>query len=360
MKRIAVAVVVVVVSLVVIVLGRIVVRSGMLTTLAPHRTVDCRSVEGVVGAEDVTIDGRTQTAYLSAFDRRKRMAGAPERGEIYGLDLTRADAMPVPLTGGQPADFRPHGISLWQGADGTPRLFVINHRSTGEHEVVLYDVAPGRLQFVESITYPELTSPNDLVAVGPRQFYASNDRGYRKGTLMGVAEGLLQLPAASVSYFDGTNGRLAVEGLIFANGMNVSSDGTTVYVAECLRRAVGVYDRDVATGAMSRRERIDLGTCPDNIEVDEEGKLWIAAHPKLFQFLEHAEDATQLSPTQVLRVDPHTNAVAEVFLDDGTLLSGTATAAVAGKHMVLSPVFDPKVLVCDRPVLETTDSADPW
>jgi hypothetical protein len=41
--------------------------------------------------------------------------------------------------------------------------------------------------------------------------------------------------------------------------------------------------------------------------------------------------------------------VNEVFLDDGTLLSGSSAAAVAGDRMLVGTVYEPKILVCDRP-----------
>lgn len=328
---------------------RIVTRSGMLRTIAPHQSGTCRAVGGVTGAEDVTIDPKTMVAYLSADDRRARAAGAPTRGEIYGLDLQRADAQPVPLTGGNPADFHPHGISLWHGPDGEARLFVINHKQSGEHEVAIFDVGAGGLSLRESVTYPELLSPNDLVASGPRLFYASNDRGYREGW-MATLEAYLQLPLSSVSYYDGTSGSLAAKGLRLANGVNMSADGTKVYVAECLNRSLRIYDRDLTSGALTdRNEVIDLDSCPDNIEVAEDGKLWIGAHPKVFDLLAHGKDKTKLSPSQVLRVDPATHAVDEVYLESGAALSGVSTAAVAGDKMVLGAIFEEKVLVCDRP-----------
>ncbi len=342
-------VLVVLLCLVAFVFYRIVSRSGMMVTIEPRGNVTCRTVAGVVGAEDVTIDPDTMVAYLSADDRRRRMAGAPVRGEIYGLDLLRDDAAPVPLSGGMPADFHPHGISLWRGADGAKRLFVINHPLAGGHEVVIFDVRDGGLAMVDTVAYADLSSPNDLVAVGPRQFYASNDRGYPEEGLMATLEAYLQLPVASVSYFDGESGSRAVGGLVFANGINTSADGGTVYIAECLRRSVGIYNRDPGSGALVHRGTIDLGSCPDNIEVDESGNLWIAAHPRLFDLVAHRGDASKRAPSQILRADPATGAVTEILLDAGDLISAASTAAVAGNRMVVGTIFDDKVLVCERP-----------
>jgi arylesterase/paraoxonase len=328
---------------------RIVTRSGMLKQIASHRQGQCRVIEGIVGGEDVTIDRETMTAYVSADDRRATEAGRPVRGEIYALDLGRPDAQPVPLTGGKPADFHPHGISLWRGPDGAKRLFAISHGQDGGQRVVIFEVGANGLTLAEIITYPELRSPNDLVAVGARQFYATNDRRYREPGLMATLEGYLQLPLGTVSYFDGSAGRIAVDGLVFPNGINVSADGRTAYVAEFLGQTLGIYDRDPASGALRRRETIPVHTFLDNIELDENGVLWIAAHPKVFDLLAHGADAAKRAPSQVLRADPKAKTVDEVFLDDGTLLSGSSTAAVAGDRMVVGSVFEPKILVCDQP-----------
>lgn len=324
---------------------RIVSRSGMLRALEPHHAGACRTLSGVVGAEDVTIHPDTMVAYLSADDRRATAAGRPVRGELYSLDLRSDSALPVPLTGGSPADFHPHGISLWRGEDGGERLFVINHPDAGGHTVEIFDIEPDGLHHAETVTYPELSSPNDIVAVGKRRFYATNDRRHRDGFLATV-EGYLQMPWASVSYFDGSRGRIAADGISFANGINASADGRTVYVAELLGQAVRVYDRDPDTGGLALRRTIALGSSPDNIEVEASGRLSVAAHPKIFDFLAHAEDAGKPAPSQVLRVDPASGVVEEVFLDDGSLISAAATGATAGGTMVLGPVFDTRVLVC--------------
>lgn len=326
---------------------RIVIGSGMLREIQPHFAGTCRTVGNVIGAEDVTIDRTSGVAFLSADDRRATLAGRPQRGEIYTLDLRNPEARPVPRTRGIPEKFHPHGISLWRSPQGSLRLFAINHLTPVDHRVEVYDVEPEGLIHRESITYPELTSPNDLAAVGPREFYASNDRGYPEPGWRQTLEAYLQLPWASVSHFAEGRSRLVVEGLAFANGVNVSADGNTVYVAECLGRAIHFYERNRATGDLRWQRTVSLDSCPDNIEVDERGQLWVAAHPKLFNLLAHAADPEKLAPSQVLRIDPQSGLVEEVFLDSGKLISAASTAAVAGGQMVIGAIFDPKVVVCE-------------
>jgi arylesterase/paraoxonase len=349
MKRALVVLGLAVVAFVAFVGYRIVTRSGMLKQIAPHRQGECRVIEGIVGGEDVTIDRETMTAYVSADDRRATEAGKPVRGEIYALDLARPDAQPAPLTEGTPGDFHPHGISFWRGPDGTKRLFAISHGEDGGQQVLIFDVGWNALTLAETITYPELLSPKDLVAVGPRQFYATNERRYREPGLMANLEWYLQLPLGTVSYFDGSTGHIIADGVVFPNGINVSADGRTVYVAEFLGQNLRIYDRDPGSGALTLRDTIPVGTFLDNIELDENGVLWIAAHPKVFDLLAHGADPGKRAPSQVLRIDPKRKSVKEVLLDDGTLLSGSSTAAVAGGRMVVGSAFEGKILVCDRP-----------
>lgn len=348
MRRILLGVAVVAFLLAGGLLYRIVSRSGMLREIQPHFAGTCRSVEGVVGAEDATIDSTSMLAYLSADDRRATLAGQPRRGEIYSLDLRDPGARPLPLTHGVPEKFHPHGISLWRGPQGTLHLFVINHLTPLEHRVEVFEVGLDGLTHLESITYPELTSPNDLAAVGRREFYASNDRRYPEAGWRQALEAYLQLPWASVSHFAEGRSRLVVEGLAFANGVNVSADGNTVYVAECLGRAVHVFQRNRATGDLSRERTIALESCPDNIEVDEEGQLWVAAHPRLFDLIAHAADPQKLAPSQILRIDPRSGSVDEVLADSGKLISAASTAAVVRDQIVIGAIFAPKVVVCQR------------
>ncbi|MCX8072252.1 MAG: SMP-30/gluconolactonase/LRE family protein [Candidatus Binatia bacterium] len=328
---------------------RIVTRSGMLTRIEPHFAGSCRVVTGVIGAEDVTIDGPAMVAFLSAQDRRAWRGGQGPRGELYALDLNAADARPRALTRGEPADFHPHGLSLWRSDDGQRWLFVINHRSDGSHTVEVFEVGAEELEHVRTVRYQELISPNDLVAVDRERFFATNDRGVPEPGWRQTLELYLALPWSTVSYFDGRHSGIVMRGLALANGIARSSDGTTLYIAECLGRAIHVMRRQPESGALSEFKRIDLPACPDNIEVDDQGQLWVATHPRLFDLVAHSEDAAKRAPSQVFRIDPHSGNVSEVYLSDGNPLSAASTAAVWGRTMVLGAIFDPQVLVCTLP-----------
>lgn len=318
--------------------------SGVLEELKPLLVERCERVSVAPGTEDVTFDPASGLAFVSAADRRGNA-----RGGIYLLDPRRPDSLRLVSTDA-PEDFHPHGISLWTGAGGERRLFVVNHPAAGGHTVEIFDVAadsddePG-LRHVETVAYPALSSPNDVLAVGPRAFYATNDRAWSDSPLE-MVEGYLGLPIASVSYFDGKEGRLVARGIAFANGINASPDGRTVYVAEVLGRRVRVYERDQASGDLEPRRSLPVPTAPDNIEVAADGTLWIGGHPRIFDFLAHADDPSRTAPSHVVRVDPATGAAETVLVSLAGELSASSVAAVHDDVLVVGAVFDGHVLVC--------------
>ncbi|MEE2565807.1 strictosidine synthase family protein [Hyphobacterium marinum] len=330
--------------LVLLVLGRfgavVIPASGMMADLEPRLTDQCERLDIAPGTEDVTIDPVSGLAFVSTDDRR-----TGERGAIYSFD-PEDPAILREVSGAMPDEFHPHGISLWTGRTGAQRLFVVNHTGDGRHAIEIFDVGDeGRLTHAETVRHSALISPNDVLAVGPRQFYATNDRRYTDG-LMGSLEAYFALPLASVSYYDGETGRIAAERLAYANGINMSADGRTVYVAEILGRGVRVYRRDPATGDLERLRDISVPTAPDNIEIAEDGALWIGGHPRVFDFVAHADDVAQTAPSHVIRVDPDTGEVETVLMDTEGRINASSVAAVTGNTLIVGAVFDGHVLIC--------------
>ena len=120
------------------------------------------------------IDEATGQVFISTFDRRGWYAGdgdAFPRGGIYMLDLGDRTPDAKLVSPDAPAEFSPHGISLWRGPDGARRLFVVSHRSDGGEYVEMFDVGDdGALFHTESVSFNAMYSPNDVAAVGERQF----------------------------------------------------------------------------------------------------------------------------------------------------------------------------------------------
>jgi arylesterase/paraoxonase len=320
--------------------------AGEFRTLAPHFDGTCTPVTGLVGTEDLTIHPRTGVAYLSSCDFRSVLAGRTAKCGLYAYDLNAQSPRPVDLLPDADSGFRPHGISLLVAADGTTTLFAINH-AAGRHTIEIYDVGPTRLTHRATLADPSLVSPNDLVAVTPTQVYVTNDHRHATGPMRAVEE-YLRRPWTNVVMWDGRAFREVAGGIQLANGINVSHDGKTVYVASAIGQNVRVYDRDAASGALALRGVIPLGTGPDNIEVDAADTLWIGAHPKLLTVVRYMSGGVAYAPSQVLHVTPTRDGgeVREIYLNAGEQLSGASVAAARGSRLLIGPIADSKFLDC--------------
>ncbi len=320
--------------------------AGQFKDINPHFAGQCDIIPGVVGAEDISFVPGSSIALVSGYDRRITQQGQDVNGGIfaYNLENKKFTKISPPL-----ADFRPHGISLYQMPNGQPRVFVINH-SQGGHAVNIFDLIDDKLELFKTIKGPGLISPNDLVAVGPEQFYVSNDHKYLAG-VMRLLEDYLSLKLSSVVYFDGQDSKNILSGIGYANGINVSTDGKTVYLSALTQGLVNIYARQ-SNNELSLMQSIDSGTGVDNIELDENGDLWIGAHPKLLAFVGHAKDREKLAPSQVLKVSVSDGVykVQEVLLDSGALLSASSVGAVKGNRLLVGAVFDEKILDCVLPM----------
>ena len=76
---------------------------------------------------------------------------------------------------------------------------------------------------------------------------------------------------------DGTITPVA-EGLVFPNGMAITPDGTTMYVAETWGHRITVFDIERDGTLSNSRLHVDLGERhPDGICLDADGGLWVAS-----------------------------------------------------------------------------------
>lgn len=321
--------------------------AGQFKKLQPHFAGSCTVVPGIVGAEDITIHPRTGVAFITSADRRSFMGGGAARGAIYAYDLNLEAPQLRNLTPDADPDFLPHGQSLHVGDDGRDVLYVINHAG-GRHTIEVYDLAGTQLSHRETLTDPLLVSPNDLVAVERDRLYVSNDHANPAG-FSRLLEDYLRRSISTVVYYDGERFVEAASGFRYPNGVNVSRDGKTLYLASTTGGSVFVFRIDPDSRALERSGVIEIGTGVDNIEVDPNGSLWIGAHPKLLTFVQHTGDATRFAPSQVIRIDdPDSDApeVEEVLLSLGEDLSGSSVAAVRGNRLLVGSVMDDGLLDC--------------
>lgn len=333
-----------------IVLGaRVVWVGGFFTSVTPSFDGACRAIGLGGSSEDIRIDRQRGVAYLSLLDRDSVSKGEALNGTVMLLDLNLAEPAPRAAMTFDPAQFRPHGISLLQQPGQPSRLFAISHPADGT-EVVEIAEQDGNGGFFPKATVrdPAFTHPNAIAAVGAEQFYLVNDRR-TAGAWERIRGVLFRSGDATLVFHDGKFARVLVDDLAYPAGLALSPDGRKVYVPEVLARSLRVYARSPDDNSLRLEETIALGTAPDNIDVDEDGVVWIAAHPKLLRFVAHARDSSERAPTQVLRFDPRERGDArlkQVYLDDGREISAGTVAANWRGQFLIGGLLDKKVLLC--------------
>jgi arylesterase/paraoxonase len=308
----------------------------------PHFAGTCESFELGESAEDIQLDRERGLAYLSLIDRLSLAKGDPVQGWIGTLDLNAADPKVTPALIDPPAHFRPHGVSLHIDSHGQRSLFVINHplnRGSEPEFVELFEeIEPGRFRHARTFSDELIASPNDIVAVGPAQFYVANDSN----------SGLTQLV-----FIDGDDARAVADDIASGGGINVSADGLTLYIAETSGKAIRIMRRDPADGSVETIGRVDVGTSPDNIDVAADGSLWIGAHSNIVALVMHFIMGAD-APSQVLRmeVDAEGNGlgdsnIEEIYLNRGEEISASSVGVTYDNKLLIGSITARKILICE-------------
>lgn len=301
----------------------------------PHFAGTCEALDLAESAEDMQVDRERGLAYLSLIDRAALAQGEAAQGWIGRLDLNAPATAIEPALIDKPDHFRPHGLSLWVDGAGLRSLFVINHpveRGIEPELVELFrEQEPGRFYHVRTFSDPLITSPNDLVAVGPEQFYVANDSMSELTNLV---------------YIDGDSAHAVADDIASGGGINASADGGTLYVAETQGQSLRVLRRDPADGSVETVETIPLGTSPDNVDVADDGSLWIGAHSNVVALVMHFIMGAQ-APSQVLRVALNgAPQIEEVYLNRGDEISASSVGVTYGDKLLIGSITARKILVC--------------
>jgi arylesterase/paraoxonase len=352
-------------GLLVLVVGVVAGGVGLLlqTGAFRHRTAHfagtCQELALGASAGSLEIDRPRGLVYLSYLDRRALAAGQRVFGTVMLVDLDTAEPRPRAAITNDPPGFRPEGLSLYAPPSGPGRLFVVSHRpgkptapgaaAPPDETVEVFEQSPsGSFRPIATLRDPLLVRPHALAAVGPDQFYVTNDSGasnwLERSTAVALRRGL-----STVDYYDGKVMRAVLTGLASATGIAVSPDGGRVYVGEALARRIDVYTREAGSGALTLERRIELGSAPAAIEVDAAGSLWVAAHPGGFPPWRRLDDPSPRSPTQVLRISPPDWTPQEVYFEPGERLSAGSVAAVAGKTLLIGSTAERRLLRCTLP-----------
>jgi len=319
---------------------------------------ECRKMQGPPSSEDITIDQDAGVAFISSgnaievFEQYRTGHDRPvSSGDIWLLDLNDPVSEAIRLNVDIGAPFHPHGIDLLTLADGARELYVINHPTLDTHEILIFSIADNHvLELRRRIQYPELISPNDIRAIAQDQFLVTNDHGNARSSWLFAVEDYLGLPWSSVSYFDGEAGHFAIKGLRSANGITLSADQQTLYVAEATARRLKRFSRQGDYMKWKREETLFVDTAVDNLEWDGEGHLLVGAHINLFKFLDHIRDIETDAPSHVIRVNVRQTPMTyeTIFMSDGADLSASSVGARFGDTLLIGAVLETHFLRCSK------------
>lgn len=314
-----------------------------------HFAGSCEAIELPGSGEDIQIDRDYGMAYLSVLDRLGVAQGAEiEPGMVMRVDLNRKPYTAEPALMDGPT-LHPHGLSLYK--DGSGRLlFVINHpkdRANGSEAIEKYtETAPGSglYRHAETFASPLITRANDMVATGPRQFYVAQDVDRTSGDTQ-----------TQLVYFDGNEYRSVADDIESGGGINVSADGSTLFISETGGKVVRVA-RLSENGDIESSSKIALQTSPDNIDVAADGSLWVGGHSNVVALAMHFIMGSK-APTQILRItDAQENAwanaqVEEIYLNAGGEISAGSGGATlnnsAGNKLLIGSITARKILACE-------------
>ncbi|XP_075067879.1 serum paraoxonase/arylesterase 2-like isoform X1 [Mixophyes fleayi] len=328
-------------------------RSKILNKAEPIDHPNCRLVEGIeFGSEDIEVLPNGLAFISSGLKYPPIKSFAPDRpGEILLLDLNDEKLHPSSLriSGGLDISaFNPHGISIYiDENDDTVYLFVVNHpQYKTTIELFKFVEEENILVHLKTIKHELLHSVNDIVAVGPESFYATNDY-YFDNHNMKTVEMLIGLAWTNVVYYSPGDVREVASGFYNGNGITISNDRKYIYAADVTGHSINVFKRNV-NWSLSPVKVVDLDVLVDNLSVDPEtGDIWTGAHPNLYKlFIYNPEDLPGSEVLRIQNIHSDNPIVTKVYVNNGSVIQGSSCASVYKKKLIVGTVFH-KALYCD-------------
>ncbi|XP_030638443.1 serum paraoxonase/arylesterase 2 [Chanos chanos] len=315
---------------------------------------NCQLIKGIeYGAEDITRlpDGR------AIMSTGLKLEGVPvfsqDPGKMYILDPEDTRLKPVELRIGRGFDvdsFNPHGISVYADEnDGSVYVFVVNHPNLkSQLEIFKFMEDEDALVYLKTIKHELLHSLNDIVAVGPESFYATNDQYFTYSFLKTLAV-LFTIPLSNVVYYSPKEVKIVADGFYFTNGINISPDKRHIYVADIIGHNVHVLERKSNNNLVPLKV-VEVGTLPDNIEVEPEtGDLWLGCFPNGWKaFVNDPEDPAGSEVIRIQNIHSDKPVVTQVYADDGKVLIGSTVATRFGGKLLIGTNYH-RALCCDLP-----------
>lgn len=276
---------------------------------------------------------------------------APDKpGRIFLMDLNeqnpKAQALKI-SDGFDKESLNPHGISTFVDKDNTVYLYVVNHPHM-ESTVEIFKLEEQQLSLIhlKTITHELLKSVNDIVVVGPEQFYATRDHYFTSYFLV-LLEIFMDVQWSYVLFYSPREVKVVAQGFSSANGITTSLDQKYVYVADVMAKNIHVLKKH-DNWNLTQEKVIQLGTLVDNLTVDPAtGDILAGCHPNLSKLLVYNPEDPPGS--EVLRIQDALSdkpRVSTLYANNGSVLQASSVASVYHGKMFIGTVFH-KALYCE-------------
>ncbi|KAM8770441.1 serum paraoxonase/arylesterase 1-like isoform 2-T2 [Rhynchonycteris naso] len=326
-------------------------RMNAFREVKPVELPNCNLIKGIEsGSEDLEILSNGLAFISSGLKYTGIKTFEPEKpGKILLMDLNKEDptVLELAITANKfnVSSFNPHGISTFTDEDNTVYLLVVNHPDVhATVELFKFQEEEKTLLHLKTIRHELLPNMNDIVAVGPEHFYATNNHFFFNPFLRSWVI-YLGLELSDVVYYSPNEVQVVADEFDVANGINISPDGKYVYVAETLAHKIHVYEKH-DNWTLTLLKSVVLNTLVDNISVDPvTGDLWVGCHPNGMRIFYNSEVPPASEVLQIQNILTEEPKVTVVYADNGTVLQGSSAASVYKGKLLIGTVFH-KALYC--------------
>ncbi|KAH7131629.1 hypothetical protein B0J13DRAFT_107461 [Dactylonectria estremocensis] len=258
------------------------------------------------------------------------------------------------------------GFTGIESDEGFIELLVVNHRPSvdaetgefldntsvgGNSTIELFETGPGArvLRHVRTYANTHIATPNRVTAAGDGSFFVANDHGPYK---LGLKHHLSPIiGTGDVTYCDKDGCRPVAGGLKFPNGLVNGQDGL-LYVPSSMLGTIAIY-RIAPTDKLEKVDEVSVGYGIDNLSIDKNGDMYIAAFPVGVEIFKAYKDPYNARPPSVaLRMRKREGGyVVEKIIEDafGEALPVATTVIHDAKtgRLFFSSVISPFISVCE-------------